>query len=127
VLLDFKALSLMVVITSILYAITIAFFALQANQYKGIGLYMWGAICTAIGFLSATLYVQFPELLVLRFMSSGFLMLACYLYSLGVARFLDFTFNARWLGYLLISVPTISCYFIFSIVRTVFKKSGFVG
>jgi len=44
VLLDFKTLSLMVVITSILYAITIAFFALQANQYKEIGLYMWGAI-----------------------------------------------------------------------------------
>lgn len=41
-LLDFKTLSLMVVITSILYAITIAFFALQANQYKGISLYMWG-------------------------------------------------------------------------------------
>lgn len=41
-LLDFKTLSLMVVVTSILYAITIAFFALQANQYKGIGLYMCG-------------------------------------------------------------------------------------
>ncbi|MFI3189566.1 hypothetical protein BCS42_00105 [Crenothrix sp. D3] len=126
-LLDFKTLSLMVVVTSILYAITIAFFALQANQYKGIGLYMWGAICAAIGFLSATLYVRFPELLVLRFVTSGFLMLACYLYSLGITRFLDFTFNARWLRYLLISGLTISCYFIFSITRTVFKKSGFVG
>lgn len=112
-LLDFKTLSLMIVITSILYAITIAFFALQANQYKGIGLYMWGAICAAIGFLSATLYARFPELLALRFVTSGFLMLACYFYSLGITRFLDFTFNARWLGYLLISGLTISCYFIF--------------
>lgn len=55
-LLDFKTMSLMVVISSFLYAITIAFFALQANQYKDIRLYVWGAICAPIGFFATTLY-----------------------------------------------------------------------
>jgi hypothetical protein len=86
VLLDFKTLSIMVVISSFLYAITIAFFALQANHYKGIRLYMWGAVCAALGFLLTIFYTGFP---------ASFLTLACYFYYLGIARFLDFNFNAR--------------------------------
>jgi diguanylate cyclase (GGDEF)-like protein len=112
-LLDFKTLSLMVVISSFLYAVTIAFFALQANQYKGISLYMWGAIHAALGFASTTVYTQFPELFVLRFVSGGFLMLSCYFYCLGITRFLDFDFNSRWLSCCLLSGITAMAYFVF--------------
>lgn len=96
-LLDFKTMSLMVVISSFLYAITIAFFALQANQYKGIRLYMWGAICAAIGFFATTLYSLFPDNTILRLVTGYFLISACYFYALGIARFLNFDFNFRWL------------------------------
>jgi hypothetical protein len=113
VLLDLKTLSLMVVITSFLYAITIAFFALQANQYKGINLYMWGAVCAAIGFLSTILYARFPEFLVLRFVTNSFLTLACYFYCLGIARFLNFYFNPKGLFYLLVSAFITFGYIIF--------------
>jgi diguanylate cyclase (GGDEF)-like protein len=113
VLLDFKTLSLMVVISSFLYAITIAFFALQANQYKGINLYMWGAICASLGFLATTLYPIFPELSVLRFEASSLLTLASYFYCLGIIRFLDFDFNIKYLVYLLLSGISAIGYFVF--------------
>lgn len=112
-LLDFKTLTIMVIISSFLYAVTIAFFALQANQYKGIHLYMWGAICAAIGFLLVAVYARFPEFLILRGSSGAFLVLACYFYCLSIVRFLDFTFNSQWLLYLLILALTTICYFIF--------------
>jgi diguanylate cyclase (GGDEF)-like protein len=115
VLLDFKTLSLMVVISSFLYAITIAFFALQANQYKGISLYMWGAVCAAIGFFATTLYISFPDSILLRLGAGYFLILACYFYCLGIARFLDFDFNSRWLfGLLVLCLAVISYFIIFS-------------
>jgi hypothetical protein len=102
----------MVVISSVLYAITIAFFALQANQYKGISLYMWGAICAAIGFLAGTFVAIFPDFSALRFASSSFLILACYFYCLGIARFLDFNFNAQGLLYFLVLGLSAIGYFI---------------
>ncbi len=89
-LLDFRTLSLMVVISSVLYAVTIAFFALQANQYQGIKAYMWGAICAAIGFLAGAIYSAMPELVFLRFVATEFLIIAPYLYCIGIANFLDF-------------------------------------
>jgi len=114
-LLDFKTLSLMIVISSFLYAITIAFFNSQANQYKGISLYMWGAVCAAIGFFATTLYFLFPDNLVLRFGAGDFLILACYFYCLGIARFLEFDFNSRWLfGFLVLSLATINYIFVFN-------------
>jgi diguanylate cyclase (GGDEF)-like protein len=113
VLLDFKTLSLMVVISSFLYAITIAFFALQANQYKGISLYMWGAMCAAGGFLLGVLVTIFPQFLVIRFGASSFLTLASYFYCLGIIRFLDFYFKIQYLVYILLSGITVIGYFIF--------------
>ncbi len=114
-LLDIKTLSLMVVITSFLYAVTIAFFALQANQYKGISLYMWGAVCAAIGFLSTTLYSLFPDSFPLRLGTGCFLTLSCYFYCLGIARFLDFDFNPRWLfGFLVLSMVSIGFFISFN-------------
>ena len=112
-LLDFKTLSFMVVISSFLYAITIAFFALQANHYKGIRLYMWGAVCAALGFLLTTIYTQFPQFFALRFGAASFLTLACYFYYLGIARFLDFNFNARGTHCLLITGLISLLYYIF--------------
>ena len=112
-LLDFKTLSLMVVISSVLYAVTIAFFALQANQYKGISLYMWGAICAAVGFLAGLFIVIFPNFSILRFASGGFLICACYFYCLGIARFLNFNFNARWLLSFLVSGLIVIAYLVF--------------
>jgi diguanylate cyclase (GGDEF)-like protein len=112
VLLDFKTLSLMVVISSFLYAVTIAFFALQANQYKGIRLYMWGAICAVIGFLATILYSLFPEYIVLRMGIGYFLLMACYFYCLGIARFLDFNFNPRWLFGFLVLCLVVGSYFV---------------
>lgn len=112
-LLDLKTLSLVVVISSILYAITIAFFALQANQYKGIRLYMWGAICSALGFLVTMVYIRFPEFAVLRFVSASFMSLTCYCYYLGIARFLDFNFNLRATHYILITELIALVYFDF--------------
>ena len=96
-LLDFKTLSVTIFISSFLYAITVAFFALQANQYKGISLYMWGAICAALGFLARPLIIAFPNVATLRFAGGSFLILACYFYCLAIARLLNFNFNVRWL------------------------------
>jgi diguanylate cyclase (GGDEF)-like protein len=103
----------MVAISSVLYAIIIAFFALQANQYKGIRLYMWGAISAALGFLLSMFIAVFPDILILRFFSSSFLILACYFYCLGIARFLNFKFNAQWLFYFLVLGIILSAYFLF--------------
>jgi len=110
VLLDFKTMSLMVVISSFLYAITIAFFALQANQYKGIRLYMWGAICAAIGFFATTLYSLFPDSIILRLGTGYFLISACYFYALGIARFLNFDFDFRWLLGVLVLFFSVTSY-----------------
>jgi len=110
VLLDFKTMSLMVVISSFLYAITIAFFALQANQYKGIRLYMWGAICAAIGFFATTLYSLFPDSIIFRLVTGYFLISACYFYCLGIARFLNFDFDFRWLLGILILFFAVTSY-----------------
>jgi diguanylate cyclase (GGDEF)-like protein len=112
VLLDFKTLSLMVVISSFLYAITIAFFALQANQYKGIHLYMWGAICAAIGFFATTLYSLFPSSIILRLGAGYFLISACYFYCLGIARFLNFDFYFRCLFGILILFFVVTSYLV---------------
>ena len=113
-LLDFKTLSLMIVISSFLYAVTIAFFALQANQYKGINLYMRGAICAAIGFLAGAFVAVFPGLSALRFVGGSFLMLACYFYCLGIARFLDFNFSSRGLSSFLALGLAAFAYFTYS-------------
>jgi diguanylate cyclase (GGDEF)-like protein len=102
----------MVAISSVLYAITISFFALQANQYKGIRLYMWGAISAALGFLLSIPAAISPDVLMLRFFAGDFLILACYFYCLGIARFLNFNFNAKWLFYFLMSGITTYVYFI---------------
>ncbi len=119
-LLDFKTLSLMIVISSFLYAITIAFFNSQTNQYKGISLYMWGAVCAAIGFFATTLCSLFPENLVLRCGAGDFLILACYFYCLGIARFLEFDFNSRWLfGFLVLSMATINYIVVFHCINIV--------
>ena len=111
-LLDFKTISFMVVISSFLYAITIAFFALQANQYNGIRLYTWGAICAAIGFFAITLYSFFPNIVALRLATGNFLIAACYFYCLGIARFLDFDFSSRWIFSFLILCLAIGSYFV---------------
>jgi hypothetical protein len=120
-LLNFQTLSLMVVISSVLYAVTIAFFALQANQYSGIKTYMWGAICAAAAFLFGAIYSVFQEFLFLRFFATAFLICACYLYCIGIASFLDFKPNYRLLsGLLIFSLCTVS-YFV------VFNKTAIIG
>jgi hypothetical protein len=112
VLLDFKTMVLLVAINSFLYAFTIAFFASQANQYKGITLYMWGAICAALGFLATVMHSTFPVPLV-RFTAAGFLIISVYFYCLGVVRFLGFEFKVQRLYYLLASGLGIISYFVF--------------
>jgi diguanylate cyclase (GGDEF)-like protein len=113
VLLDFKTLSLLMVISSFLYTITISFLVLHANQYNGIKLYMWGTICAAGGFLAGVLSVIFPEFFAPRFAASSFFVLACYFYCLGIARFLNFNFNWQGLFYFLVLGITAIGYFIF--------------
>ena len=88
-LLDLKTMLFMVVITSVLYAITIGFFAKQANQYLGIKTYMWGAFFSALGFLSGMVYYLYPNAINVRFLSVVSFNISSYFYCLGIGVFLE--------------------------------------
>jgi hypothetical protein len=81
---------------------------------------MWGAVCGAIGFFATTLCFLFPDNLVLRCGAGDFLILACYFYYLGIARFLEFDCNSRWLfGFIVLSIATINYIVVFHCISIV--------
>ena len=112
-LLDIKTLSFMLMLASVLYAITIVFFATLAHTYKGINLYMLGAIFSAMGFLVGAIFTSYPENNILRFIGTVTLNLACYFYSLGIIKFLEVNFNNKKLLYCLILSLILSFFLVF--------------
>lgn len=104
---DIATICLLVAVASLLHATALVGLYFLANQYRGIGVYTVGTLCSALAFSCFVLRWLNPDFLIFRLVGNLSLILAQICYGVGILRFLGKQEQKFWV-YFVFFVCTIS-------------------